>query len=84
MKKSKKYDLYFYYSAYSRRYGDHLINLSEYIPKENLEKFDESILKNTCSSNNNEIVGLVIYIYKFYLIYIISFYYITWFLSFFN
>jgi len=31
-KKSSKYDLYFYDSAYSAKFGNHFINLFEYLP----------------------------------------------------
>ena len=32
--KSKEYDIFFYYSAYSKKYGEHFIDLREYLPGE--------------------------------------------------
>jgi len=61
-KKSTKYDIYFFYASYSKKYNDHFINLREYLPKESIEVFDESILQHQCTSYNNKLVGLVIYI----------------------
>jgi len=57
--------VYFYYSAYSKPYGDHFINLKNYLPEEEIKKFDESILKNTCYSKKDELVGMVMYITYF-------------------
>lgn len=57
--------MYFYYSAYSKPYGDHFINLKNYLPEEEIKKFDESILKNTCYSKKDELVGMVMYITYF-------------------
>jgi len=61
-KKSDKYEVYFYYSAYSKPYGDHFINLKNYLSEEEIKKFDESILKNTCYSKKDELVGLPVYL----------------------
>jgi len=57
-KKSKKYDIYYYYSAYSKKYGDHFLDLKKYLPEEYIENFDENLLKETCYKDDN-LVGLV-------------------------
>jgi len=59
-KKNPKFDIYFYYSAYSEKFGNHFLNLKDYIPEEYIKGFDERILKETCSYNN-ELVGLPIH-----------------------
>jgi len=74
IKKNKKYDLYFYYSAYSKRYGNYLLNLEDYLPEEYSKIFDEKILKKGCTSSDNKLIGLVTNIYKYYLIYIYNIY----------
>lgn len=61
LRKSPKYDIYFYYSAYSEKYGSHFLNLKDYLPEEYIKRFDENILKETCYSNDNELIGVVIY-----------------------
>jgi len=62
-KKSNKYDIYFYYSAYSKKYANHFLNLRNYMPEKFFEGYDERILKETCSSEDGELIALVIYIY---------------------
>jgi len=74
LKKSNKYDLYFYFSTYTKVYGNHFINLEDYLPKEYSDVFDEIILNKGCSSNG-KLLALVIYIYILYLIHIFYFYY---------
>ncbi len=62
LKGSKKYDLYFYFSTYTKKYANHLLNLEEYLPEEYSTKvFDETILREGCSSSDNKLVALVIY-----------------------
>ena len=63
LKKSTKYDLYFYYAAYSKKYGEHFLNLREYLTEEFLNRFDKKLLDDMCSINNKVLIGLVIYIY---------------------
>jgi len=62
-RKQKKYDVLYYYSAYSQKYGEHLLNLREYLPEETIKGFDEGLLKGICSSSDDKLVGIVIYIY---------------------
>jgi len=61
-KNSHKYDIYFYYSAYSKKYSEHFLNLREYLPEEYIKVYDENLLLETCSSKDKKkLVGLVIY-----------------------
>jgi len=61
-KGSDKYDIYFFYGAYTRKYAKHFENLRKYLPDEVIKPYDESLLKETCSSNDNELVAMVDYI----------------------
>ena len=58
-RKSDKYDIYFYFSGYGQAYGNHFINLEDYLTEEYIKKFDEKILKEGCSSSDNELIALV-------------------------
>jgi len=58
-KKSKKYDLYFYYGIYSKRYGQHFLVLDDYFSKDYLKKYDREIITKACTYKN-KIIGLVI------------------------
>eukprot|EP00833_Pecoramyces_ruminatium_P004495 jgi/Orpsp1_1/1178527/evm.model.c7180000065669.2 len=59
LRHSTKYDIYFYYSAYSKKYGEYFEDIRKYVPKEHLDMLDQGILKNTCTSRDNTLVGLV-------------------------
>jgi len=61
LKKSTKYDIYFYYAAYSKKYGEHFLNLREYLTEEFLNRFDKNLLDDMCSTNNKVLIGLPIY-----------------------
>jgi len=65
MRKSTKYDIYYYYSAYSQRYGKHFADLRKYLPEEYIKPFNEKILKEGCYSKDNKLIGLVMYIIFF-------------------
>ncbi|ORX79252.1 periplasmic binding protein-like II [Anaeromyces robustus] len=56
-KQSNKYDVYFYYDAYTKNYGPHFLNLEEHFPKEHFDMFDPGFIRSSCSYNN-KIVGL--------------------------
>jgi len=58
-RRSTEYDIFYYYSAYSQKYGDHFLNLEEYLSDEYIEVYDKSILDETCTSKDNKLVGLV-------------------------
>jgi len=60
-RKSTKYDIYFYYSAYTKKYGKYLEDLRKYIPEEYIEPFNEKILKEACYSKDKVLVGMVMY-----------------------
>jgi len=72
-KKSTRYDIYYYYSAYSQKYGKHLEDLRKYLPEEYIKPFNEKILKEACYSKDNVLVGMVTYIiFFFYINYIFN------------
>ena len=73
--RSEKFDIYFYYSSYSRKYGEHFEDIRKYMPEDNLKVYDESLIKETCSSRDGVFVGLVNGIYKYYIIHISNFYF---------
>jgi len=58
VKKKQKYEIYFYYSAYSKKYGDYLIDLREYLPEEYIKPYDADLLKSTSYSKDGRLVGL--------------------------
>jgi len=62
-RKSKDYDIYFYYSSYSKIYGKHFENLNNYIPEQSLKGYDKRLIKETCSSKDDIFVGFPIIIY---------------------
>ena len=59
--KPKKYDIYFFFSAFSKKYSDYFINLRDYLPEESIEGFDKKLLREACSSVDYKLIGLVIY-----------------------
>jgi len=62
-KQSKEFDIYFYYSSYSRKYGEHFEDIRKYIPAEYLNVYDDSLVKETCSSRDGVFVGLPVIMY---------------------
>jgi len=48
MKKTKKYDLFFYDSSYTQKYGKHLLDLNKYLPKEHIEMYNKKIISESC------------------------------------
>jgi len=67
IKKTLKYDLIFYDNIYSFRYGAHLINLYDILPKEHINMYNPQITSQSCAYQD-EIVGLVTIIKKNYLL----------------
>jgi len=61
-KKTNKYDLFFYYSAHSKKYGPYLENLDELLPREHIQMFDPEILSTSCIYDNKT-VGLPFAVY---------------------
>jgi len=59
-KKTKKYDIFFYYGTYTKRYGKYFINLEDWLPKEHIDMYDPQIISKSCLYNN-KVVGLVKY-----------------------
>jgi len=62
MRKKQKYDVYFFFSTYTKKYDSSLLNLEDYLPKESIEVFDKKILKEGCSSSDNKIVALPVFL----------------------
>ncbi|KAL6631525.1 periplasmic binding protein-like II, partial [Neocallimastix sp. 'constans'] len=58
-KKTKKYDIFFYYGTYTKRYGKYFINLEDWLPKEHIDMYDPQIISKSCLYNN-KVVGLPI------------------------
>jgi len=57
-KKSLKYDLYFYDSVYSAKFGKHFTNLYEYLPREHINMYNSNIISNSCIYNSH-LIGLI-------------------------
>ncbi|ORX82029.1 periplasmic binding protein-like II [Anaeromyces robustus] len=55
-KKSIKYDLYFFNSAYTNVYSPHFIDLKEYLPKEHIDMFDSGIID--LYTYNDKLIGI--------------------------
>ncbi len=60
LKRSPKFDLFFYDPKYSAKFAEHLKDLYEYLPRDVVNNFDSDILSNTCVYNN-QLIGLVNY-----------------------
>jgi len=58
VKKSPKYDIYFYYGSYSNVYSKHFVNLKQFFSDDYINKFSNNIITN--SIFNNSLVGLPI------------------------
>jgi len=61
-KKSNKYDLYYYDNAYTPKYGKYLLDLRNYLSKEHIDMYQQTLLEETCEYEN-KLVGLVKYLY---------------------
>jgi len=59
LKKSKKYDIYFYYGLSVAKYGKYFLPLNDKIEPDYLEDFDNNVIQYTCMYNDN-LIGLVI------------------------
>jgi len=57
--------LYFYYSNYSKKYGENFLELEKYLEEEYIKGFDKNLLLKTCSTSDEKIIGLVMYIYVY-------------------
>jgi len=61
-RKSTKYDIIYYYSAYTKKYGNHFLNIRDYISEDYIKIFDERLLEETCSSYDKTLVSLPVFI----------------------
>jgi len=59
--KSRKYDIYFYYGGYTTKYGEHLADLKEYVPKDHLNLYNYDYLEY-CNVYKDQLVGLPLYL----------------------
>ncbi|OUM60635.1 hypothetical protein PIROE2DRAFT_13540, partial [Piromyces sp. E2] len=57
LKKTNKYDIYYYDNAYTVKYGPHLLDLKKHLPKEHIEMYNADVLEKTCVYEN-KLVGL--------------------------
>eukprot|EP00833_Pecoramyces_ruminatium_P008379 jgi/Orpsp1_1/1182411/evm.model.c7180000081171.1 len=64
-KHSQKYDVYYFYSAYAKKYGEYFADIRKYLPKEHLDLFDQEILENTCTSKGDILIGLPFVVHVF-------------------
>ena len=64
-RKSNKYDIYFYYGGYTSQYGEHFVDLNEYIPKKHLNFYKYDYLKQ-CNIYKNKLVGLVNIFFQYF------------------
>jgi len=60
-RKSPKYDIIYYYSAYTKKYGNHFLNVKDYLPEDYIKVFDKRLLKETFSSYDETLVSLVMH-----------------------
>jgi len=58
---SSKYDIYFYDYTYVSKYAPYLLELNEYVSKEELSQYNSKILLTNCY-HQNKLVGLVNFI----------------------
>ncbi|ORX80087.1 hypothetical protein BCR32DRAFT_26408 [Anaeromyces robustus] len=57
-RKSSKYDLVFFDNIYTARFGPHLLNILDKLPKEHIDLYRNGIASRSCV-HNGEWVGLV-------------------------
>ena len=57
-KESKKYDIFFYDTMYSRRYYPYFIDLKDYLPEEHMALYNTEVPTQICTYNGKW-VGLV-------------------------
>jgi len=58
LRKSNKYDLYFYNSIYTWSFEHHFLNLKELLPKDHVDMYTD--IDSEMFSYNNKLVGLVV------------------------
>ncbi|OUM68823.1 hypothetical protein PIROE2DRAFT_3341 [Piromyces sp. E2] len=59
IRKSTKYDLYFYDQIYSNKLGQFFIDLNKYLDVNHIKMFDQNIIEQTCYYKDR-LVGIVI------------------------
>jgi len=58
-RQSKEFDIYFFYSGQSKQFGPHLVNLNEFIPKEQIDLYNYEYVK-TVGVLDDELVAMPI------------------------
>jgi len=61
LKKSNKFDIYFYDNRYTYIYGPYLLNLKGILPKEYINMFNSRVLEEI-GTYNDSLVGIVMFI----------------------
>ncbi|ORX83231.1 periplasmic binding protein-like II [Anaeromyces robustus] len=57
IKKSNKYDIYYYDNSYTQKYGPYLLDLKEYLPEEHIKMYNQEIVEKSCIYKD-KLVGL--------------------------
>lgn len=57
-KRSKKYNIYFFYDSFIKDYGVHFMNLKEYLNDDYIKKFSSELIKKGYMNNDN-LIGVV-------------------------
>jgi len=60
-KRSKKYDIYFYYGSYTEEYGMHFEDLKGYLSQEFINNFEQETIESVCTYKD-KIVGFPVLI----------------------
>jgi len=64
-KETSKYDLFFFDNTYTSDYGPYLLDLTDLIPKEHIDMYDEQIISQI-GRYKNKLVALVSLLFIFY------------------
>jgi len=62
-RRSELYDIYFYDTKYSFKYGPYLVNLTDYLSSELINEYNSKFIYPSCYYKD-KLVGLVIFFLK--------------------
>jgi len=65
--KSEKYDIIYYDNIFSRKFAPYLVDLTEYLPQEHIDLYQNEITKQT-SYYNDKLIGIVTFLFYYYLL----------------
>jgi len=68
-RKSEKHDLFFYDNIYSAKFGNHFLNLDDFLPKEHVDDYNYDIISKSCT-NKNSLISLVIIIINLFFLFL--------------